>query len=74
MRYSVGRTWKLVFKMLRAIVKVQVGFSVFSKKALDVIALAVNVIIIWISFESEETTFLDVIALAVNVIIIHYKV
>ena len=72
MRYSVGRTWKLVFKMLRAIVKVQVGFSVFSKKALDVIALAVNVIIIWISFESEETTFLDVIALAVNVIIIYY--
>ena len=72
MRYSVGRTWKLVFKMLRAIVKVQVGFSVFSKKALDVIAPAVNVIIIWISFESEETTFLDVIALAVNVIIIYY--
>ncbi len=47
---------KLVFKMLRAIVKVQVGFSVFSIKALDVIALAVNVIIIWIIFESEETT------------------
>jgi hypothetical protein len=31
-------------------------------------ALAVNVIIIWIIFESEETTVLDVIALAVNVI------
>ena len=47
MRYSVGRTWKLVFKMLRAIVKVQVGFSVFSKKALDVNKqkfLALNVI------------------------------
>ena len=34
-------------------------------------ALAVNVIIIWIIFESEETTVLDVIALAVNVIILH---
>ncbi len=41
---------------------------------MDVIALAVNVILIWI-LESEETTFfrqkfLDVIALVVNVIII----
>ena len=42
MRYSVGRTWKLVFKMLRAIVKVQVGFSVNSVKALDVNALDLN--------------------------------
>jgi hypothetical protein len=39
-------------------------------KVLEVIALAVNVIIIWIIFESEETTVLEVIALAVNVIII----
>jgi len=31
-------------------------------------AIAVNVIIIWIIFETEETTVLDVIALAVNVI------
>ena len=37
------------------------------QRFLNVIALAVNVIII---FESEETTVLDVIALAVNVIII----
>ena len=34
---------------------------------MDVIALAVNVIII---LESEETIFLDVIALAVNVMLI----
>ena len=58
MRYSVGRTWKLVFKMLRAIVKVQVGFSVFSsKKALDVNKqkfLALNVINL-VVVKSKET-------------------
>ena len=57
MRYSVGKTWKLVFKMLRAIVKVQVGFSVFSKKALDVNKqkfLALNVINL-VVVKSKET-------------------
>ncbi len=60
MRYSVGRTWKLVFKMLRAIVKVQVGFSVFSKKALDVNkqkVLALNVINL-VVVKSKETKVL----------------
>ncbi len=41
------------------------------QKFLDVIALAVNIIVIWI-LDSEGTKVLDVIALAVNVIIILY--
>ncbi len=39
------------------------------QKFLDVIALAVNINIIWI-LDSEGTTVLDVKALAVNIIII----
>jgi hypothetical protein len=38
---------------------------------MDVIALAVNVIIIWIKVKKQQ--FMDVIALAVNVIIIFRK-
>ena len=39
----------------------------FKQQLLDVIALAVNVMLI---LESEETIFLDLIALAVNVMLI----